>query len=108
MAEDQIECHGVKVFSRLGVIGGSQLVESRDQVGRSVKLVVSWDGSIRYLDVSPPTRADVERLSSLQITCGEPYSRYIPFGKSTRQFRLNDPCTERGRLNIVWNNEKIQ
>ena len=104
LAEDQIECHGVKVFSRLRVLGGNQLVEARYQVGRSVKLVVSWDSTTRYLDVIPPTRYDVERLSSLQITCGEPYSQYIPFRKSTRQFKLNDPCPERGRLNIFWTN----
>ena len=84
LAEDQIECHGVKVFSRLRVIGGNKLVEARDQLGTFVKLVILWDGSIRYLDFSPPTRADVERLSSLQITCGEPYSPYIPFGDFTR------------------------
>ena len=108
LAEDQIECHGVKVFSRLRLLGGNQLVEARDQVGRFVKLVISWDSSTRYLDVSPPTRADVERLSSLQITCGEPYSPYSPFGKSTRQFKFNDPCPAMGRLNIVLNNEKIQ
>ena len=84
------------------------MVEARYQVGRSIKLVISWDGSTRYLDVSPPTRDDVERLSYLHITCGEPYLPYSPFGKSTRQFKLNDPCPAMGRLNIVWNNEKIQ
>ena len=87
LAEDQIECYGVKVFSRPRVSGGKQLVEAKDQVGRSDKLGISWDGSTRYLDVSPPTRADVERLSSLQITCGETYLPYSPFGKSTRQFK---------------------
>ena len=75
---------------------------------RSDKLGISWDGSTRYLDVSPPTRADVERLSSLQITCGEIYLPYSPFGKSTRNFRLSDPCTARDRVKIVWTNEKIQ
>ena len=84
------------------------MVEARYQVGLSIKLVISWDGSTRYLDVSPPTRDDVERLSYLHITCGEPYSPYSPFRKSTRQFKFNDPCPARGRLNIVWNNEKIQ
>ena len=87
LAEDQIECYGVKVFSRPRVSGGKQLVEAREQVDRSDKLGISWDGSTRYLDVSPPTRADVERLSSLQITCGEIYLPYSPFGKSTRQFK---------------------
>ena len=84
------------------------MVEARYQVGRSVKLVISWDGSTRYLDVSPPTRADFERLSSLQITCGEPYLPYSPFGESNRKFKLNDPCHERVRVKIFWNNEKIQ
>ena len=44
LAEDQIECHGVKVFSRLRVLGGNQLVETRDQLGPFVKLVISWNG----------------------------------------------------------------
>ena len=47
LTEDQIECHGVKVFSRPRVFGGKQLVEARDQVGRVVKLGISWDGSTR-------------------------------------------------------------
>ena len=52
--EDQIECYGVKLYSRPRVFGGKQLVEARYQVGRYVKLVIPWDGSTRYLDVSPP------------------------------------------------------
>ena len=84
------------------------MVEARDQVANPIKLVIAWYCSTRYLDISPPTRDDVERLSSLQITCGEPYSPYSPFGKSTRQFKFNNTCPEMGRLNIVWNNEKIQ
>ena len=54
LAENQIECCGVKVHSRPRVFGGKQLVKARDQVGRSVKLGISWDGSTRYLDVIPP------------------------------------------------------
>ena len=108
LAEDQIECHGVKVFSRPRVFGGKQLVESRDQVGHSVKLGISWDGYTGYLYVIPPTGADVERLSYLQITCGEPYSPYSLFRKSTRPFKLNDPCPARGRVTFFWTNEKIQ
>ena len=46
LAEDKIECSGVKVFSRPRVFG-KQLVEYRDQVGRIVKLGISWDGSTR-------------------------------------------------------------
>ena len=65
LAEDQIECHGVKVFYRPRVFGSKQLVEARDQVGRVVKLGISWDVSTRYLDISPPTKADVECLGSL-------------------------------------------
>ena len=50
--------------------GGKQIVEARDQVGRSVKLGISWDGSTRYFDARPPTRDNVERLDYLQLTCG--------------------------------------
>ena len=47
LAEDKIDCHGVKVFSRPRFFGGIQLVEARDQAGRVVKLGISWDGSTR-------------------------------------------------------------
>ena len=50
------------------LFGGKQIFKARDQVGRSVKLGISWDGSTRYLDVTPPTREDVERLGYLQFT----------------------------------------
>ena len=80
LAEDQIECHSVKVYSRPRVFGGKQLVEAKDQVGRIVKLAISWDGSTRYLDISPPTKVDAATLSSLEITSGEPYQPYSPFG----------------------------
>ena len=83
LAEDQIECCGVKVYSRPKLFCGKQLVEATDQVGRSVKLVMYWDGSTIYLNVSHPTRCDVERLGYLQLTCGEPYSTYIPFRSTT-------------------------
>ena len=53
LAEDQIECYGVKVYSRPRVFGGKQLVEARYQLGRSVKLGISWGGSTRYLDITP-------------------------------------------------------
>ena len=79
----------------------------RYQVGRIVKLGLSWDGSARYLYVGPPVRDDVERLSYLQITSGELYSPYSPFVKYTRQLKLNDPCPTRGRVKTVWTNEKI-
>ena len=68
MAEEQIKCYGIKIFSRRRVFGGKHLFEARYQMGRSVKLGISWDGSTRYLDVSPLTKVDVERLGSLQIT----------------------------------------
>ena len=90
------------------VSGDKQLVESRNQVGILVKLGISWDGSTRYLDISPPTRADVERLSYLQITSGEPYSPYIPFVIYTRHFKLNDTCSARDILKNVWTNEMKQ
>ena len=53
-------------------------------MGRSVNLDISWYGSTRYLDVIPLTREDVERIFSLQLACGEPYSPYSPFGRTTR------------------------
>ena len=56
LTEYQIKCYGVKVYSCRRVFGGKQLVEARYQVGRSVNLDISWDGSAIYLDVSPPTR----------------------------------------------------
>ena len=59
LAKDQIECHGVKMFSRPRVFGGRQLVEARDQAGRVFKLGIYWDGSTRYLDIPPPNKADV-------------------------------------------------
>ena len=57
---------------------------------------------------SPLTRADVERLGYLYLTCREPYSPYIPFKRTIRRFKLNDPCLTTVRVKIVWNNEKIQ
>ena len=42
LAEDQIECNGVQVFSRPRVFGGDQKVVARDQVGRVVHLVIYW------------------------------------------------------------------
>ena len=77
------------------------MAEARDQVGRSVRMGISWDGSTRYLDVIPQTRADVEQLSSLQITCVDPNLTYSLLRKSTRQFKLNDPCPAMGRVKIL-------
>ena len=76
-------------------------------MGHSVKLGISWEGSTRYLDISPPTREDVKRLGYLQLTCGETYSSYSPFGRTNGQFKLDEPCPATGRVKIVWNNEKI-
>ena len=56
LADDQIECYGVKVYSHPRVFGGKQLVEARYQVGSSIKLGIFWGGSTRYFDVSPPNR----------------------------------------------------
>ena len=50
LAKDQIECHGVQVFSRPSVFGGDQKVIDRDQMGRVVHLAIYWDGSTRYLN----------------------------------------------------------
>ena len=47
LAEDQIKCYNVKVYSRPRVFDGKQLVEDRDQVGRYVKLCISWDDFTR-------------------------------------------------------------
>ena len=108
LAEDQIECYSFKVYYSPRVLGRKQLVKDRDQVGRSVKLGISWDGSTIYLDVIPRTREDVERLGYLQLTCGEPYSSYSNFGRTTRQFKLNGTCHTTGRVKIVWTNEGIR
>ena len=96
------------MFSRPRVFGGRQLVEAKDQAGRVVKLGISWDGSTRYLDISPLTRVDVERLGSLEITYGEPYLPYSPFGENNRQFKLADPCASLDRVKYVWTHEQIQ
>ena len=107
LAEDQIECRSVKVYSRPRVFGGKQLVEARDQVGRVVKLTIEWDWSTRYLDVAPPTRVGVLTLNSLEFTSGEPYQLYCMFGKITRQLKLSEPCTSLGRVKYAWTDEHI-
>ena len=107
LAEDLIECHGVKVFSRPRVLGGKQLVEAKEQVVHIIKLAIAWDGSTRYLAILPPTKVDVATLSSLEITSGEPYLPYSPFGKTTCQFRLSEPCTSLDRVKYAWTNERI-
>ena len=107
LAQDQIECHGVKVYSCPRFFGGNQLVEARDQVRRVVKLAIEWYGSTRYLDVSPPTRVDFLTLNSLESTSGEPYQPYCPFGKITRQLKLSGLCTPLDRVKYVWTNEQI-
>ena len=98
----------MKVYSRPRVFGGKQLVEAREQVGRSVKLGISWDSSTRYLDVSPPTREDVKILGPLNIIFVEPYSPYIPFRRTTRQFKMDEPCLETVKVKIFCTNKKIQ
>ena len=40
LAEDQIKCNGVQVYSRPRVFGGDQKVVARDQVGRLVNLAI--------------------------------------------------------------------
>ena len=107
LAGDQIECHGVKEYSCPRVFGRKQLVESIYQVGRVVKLAIEWDGSNRYLDVSPPTRVDVLTLNYLELTSGEPYQPYCPFGKITRQLKLSEPCTSLDRVNYALTDEQI-
>ena len=77
-------------------------------MGHSVKLGISWYGSTRYLYVIPPTREDINRLGSLQLTCIESYSPYIPFDASNRQFKLDWNFLVTGKVKIVWTNDKIQ
>ena len=107
LAEDQIECHGVKVYSCPRVFDGNQLVESRDQVGRIVKLAIEWYGSTRYLDISPHTRVDVATLNSLEFTLGDPCQPYSPFWKINLQLKLSKPCTSLDRVRYAWTNEQI-
>ena len=108
LAEDQIKCYGVKVYSFPRVFGGKQLIEDRNQLGRSINLGISCYGSTRYLDISSPTRDDVGRLGSLHLTYGEPSSPFSPFGRTNRKFKLDEPCHTTGRVKIFWTNEKIQ
>ena len=66
-------------------------------MGCSVNLGISWDGFNRYLDISTSTREDVLRLGYLQLTCGEPYSPYSPFGRTNRQSKLDEPFPRNGQ-----------
>ena len=79
LAENQIECYGVKVYLRPRVFGGKKIVEDRYQVGRSIKIVISWYGSTRYLDVcwektgrlqawAPTSSAPLEQISTSSWT----------------------------------------
>ena len=107
LAEDQIKCYGVQVYSRPRVFGGDQKVVARDQVGRLVNLAIEWDGSTRYLNVTPPTRVYVSSLSSLEFTSGEPYQPYSPFEKITGQLKLSEACTSLSRVKYAWTDEQI-
>ena len=44
----------------------------------------------------------------MQLTCEEPCSPYSPFGRTTRQFKLDEPFPATGRVKIFWTNKKIQ
>ena len=79
---------GVKVYSLPRLSCGKQMIDTRDQVGSSVKLGIYWDGSTRHLDVHPPTHEYVKRLGSMYLTCREPYYTYSTFGRPTSQFKL--------------------
>ena len=98
LAEYQIECNGVQVYTRPRVFGGDQKVVDRDQVGRLANLAIEWDGSTRYLNVTPPTRVDVLSLSSLEFTSGEPYQPYSTFEKITRKLKPSEACTLLSRV----------
>ena len=104
----QIKFFGVQVYLHPRVFCGKYLIDARDQVGHSVKLGIYWYGSTIYLDIHPSTREDFNRLGFLHITCVEPYSPYIPFGRSTSQLKLDKPCLCTGRVKITWTNKKIQ
>ena len=77
-------------------------------MGRPIKVGISWYGYTRYLGVHPPTREDVKGLGSLQLTCGETYSPYSPFGRYTRQFKLDEPCVGTDRVKLTLTNNKIK
>ena len=68
LAEYHIEGFGVKVYFRPRVFGGKKLIGAKYQVGFSVKLGISCDGSTRYLDVIPSTREDINSIGSLNLT----------------------------------------
>ena len=56
LAEDQIDCFCVKLYSRPRVFGGKQLVDARYKVGGPFKLDIYWGGSNIYLCIHPLTR----------------------------------------------------
>ena len=86
LVEDQTKCFGIKVYSSPWIFGGNQLIDARDQVGRSVNLGISWYVSTIYLDIHPLTMEDINRLGSLHFTCKEPHFPHSSFGRSTTQF----------------------
>ena len=47
-------------------------------------------------------------LGYMQITCGEPYSPYSPFGRSTRKFKFNKPFLGTDRVKLIWKENKIK
>ena len=90
------------------VFGGKQLINTRYQVGCSIKLGISWGSSTIYLDVHPPTGENIERLSCLHLTCGKPYSPYSPVGISYIQYKLDNISPGTGKVRLVWMNKSIQ
>ena len=56
LEEEHIEDDGLNVYSHPRVFGGRQLINSKDQVGRPVKIGICWYRYTRCLDDSPPTR----------------------------------------------------
>ena len=60
------------------------------------------------LTSNPPTGEYLKSLGSLKITCGEPYSPYNPFGRTTRKFKFNKPCMGKDRVKLIWKYKKIQ
>ena len=76
-------------------------------MGRVVHLSIEWDGSTRYLNVRPPTRAEVSSLRSLEFTSGYPHLPYSPLGRISRQLKTSDPCTSLSRVKYVWADKQI-
>ena len=84
------------------------MIDAIERVGRSAKLGISCGSSTRYLEVHAPTRGDVKRLGSLQLTCRDPHYPCSKFGRPTRQFKLENTFLGTGRVNSTLTDKYIQ